>query len=255
MDRHRFLHDGLHFSYLDAGGEGRILIALHAHWMEALTYSAFAKSIAPEWRVVALDQRGHGQSDHAPSYAREDYLSDLDGLLSHLGVVEPVVLMGNSLGGVNAYQFAARSPARVRALIVEDIGVHVSGDADFILAWSGTFETREQLAERIGPRLLPYLQDSVRATPDGWRLAFDPPEIVESQKNLAGDYWRDWLASDCPALIVRGLNSPLTTQSHLEDMAMRRPNARLETLEGGHVVHFDNPDGFARSVRAFLDEL
>jgi pimeloyl-ACP methyl ester carboxylesterase len=255
MERHEFQHNGLRFSYLDAGGTGRVLIALHAHWMEGSTYSQLAEALVPSWRVIAPDQRGHGDTDHASSYTRSDYLGDLSALFFHLGLTAPVVLLGNSLGGVNAYQYAAREPALVRALVIEDIGVEILDDASFIVAWKGVFATREQLAERIGARLLPYVKDSFRHTRDGWQLAFDPDDIVISQQNVSGNYWRDWLASNCPALLIRGSDSPLTSQSHLEDMALRRPHTRFETLKAGHVVHADNPAGFVALVRSFLDAL
>ena len=48
MQRHVFQHDGLTISWLDAGGDGRLLIALHAHWMEALTFAPLAESLAPD---------------------------------------------------------------------------------------------------------------------------------------------------------------------------------------------------------------
>ena len=251
MKRDRFQRDGLTLSYLDAGGDGQALIALHAHWMEAVTYTQLGAALAPSWRVRALDQRGHGDSDHAPSYAREDYLGDLLAFLDHLGL-DTAVLLGNSLGGANAYQFAARCPDRVRALVIEDIGVVVDADTSFTLAWSGTFPSRESLAERIGERFLPYLRDSFRRTPEGWRLAFDPRELITSQHQLHGDYWADWLASSCPALLIRGRDSRVTMSAQLEEMAVRRLNTRLVSLNGGHVVHQDDPAGFADAVREFL---
>jgi esterase len=254
VDRHQFQHDGLTFGYLDAGGEGRPLVALHAHWMEGVTYAPLAAALAPAWRVIALDQRGHGHSDHASTYTRDDYIGDVAALFARLGLDDAVVL-GNSLGGVNAYQFAARYPHQVRALIIEDIGAEVSADTTFALAWEGTFATREALAERVGPRLLPCLQDSFRRTPSGWRLAFDPRDMVVSQSHLNGDHWDDWLATSCPALLIRGLESRLTTPSQVEQMAARRPSTRLQSLEGGHVVHLDNPAGFTEAVQAFLQEL
>jgi esterase len=253
--RSEFQHDGLTFSYLDAGGDGQPLAALHAHWMEASTYEGFAAAMAPRWRVVALDQRGHGHSGHAASYEREDYLGDLGAWFVHLGVGQPIVLVGNSLGGVNAYQYAARHPDQVRALIIEDIGAEIHDDASFILDWSGVFQSREDLAARTGPRFVPYLQDSFRRSEAGWTLAFDPTEIALSQRRLCGDHWSDWLATDCPALLIRGAQSRLTTATHLEAMAARRPNTRLVTLDAGHVVHLDDPTGFVAAVRAFLDSL
>ena len=251
MDRHEFRHEGLRLSYLDGGGGDRVLIALHAHIMEAATFVPLAAVLAPEWRVVALDQRGHGYSDHAPTYTRDDYIGDLEAFIDHLGVSDSV-LLGNSLGGVNAYQFAARHPEEVRGLVIEDIGAEVWDDLSFVLAWEGLFPTQEALAERVGPRLLPYLQESFRETPAGWRLAFEPREIVESGRCLSGDHWQDWLATKCPALLIRGLSSRVTTQAAVEQMTSRRPNTILNVIDGGHVVHFDNPAGFGDAVKKFL---
>jgi len=138
---------------------------------------------------------------------------------------------------------------------IDDIGVEQSGGGmDFVLAWQGNFATREELAERVGPRYLPYLQQSFRQNPGGWKLAFDPREMVESQSHMKGDHWADWLTTLCPALLIRGLESRLTTPAHLEQMAARRPNTRLRPLRGGHVVHFDNPVAFTEEVKAFLHD-
>jgi pimeloyl-ACP methyl ester carboxylesterase len=254
MQRYSFEHNGLILSCLDACGSGQALIALHAHWMEGKTFAPLATALAPEWRVIALDQRGHGHSGHPSTYTRSDYLDDLQGLFAHLGL-ERAVLLGNSLGGVNAYQFAARHPQCVRALIIEDIGAVIADDTSFALAWSGTFKTRNDLEERIGSRLLPYLEDSIRSLPDGWLLAFEPGELAASQESLNGDHWEDWLATICPALLLRGKQSRVTTQQHMEEMATRRPHTLLRTLEGGHVIHFDNLPGFIADVRQFLMRL
>lgn len=254
MERRTFSRDGLRFSYLDSGGKGRPLVALHAHIMEAITFAPLAARLAPEWRLIALDQRGHGHSDHAASYTRADYLQDLEAFFDHLDLND-AVLLGNSLGGINAYQFAARHPEKVRGLIIEDIGVVLSDEPTFVLAWEGEFPTREALAERIGPRFAPYLEDSFRKTPTGWKLAFEPKEIVASGKCTSGDYWNDWLATDCPALLLRGQDSKVTTQNECEQMASRRPNTRLKTLNGSHILHMEDPIAFHGAVRKFLQEL
>lgn len=253
LDRHNFKSDSLTLSYLDAGGEGELIIAMHAHSMEAQTFMPLAGLLRPKWRVIALDQRGHGYSDHASSYTRDDYVRDLAALYDHLGI-RRAILLGNSLGGVNAYQFAARYPDRVRALIIEDIGVVVKDDISFVLNWMGTFETRQRLEEVVGPRFLPYLKDSFRQGTNGWRLAFDPKDMVESQRSLWGDYWSDWLASVCPALLIRGAESRVTSQAHLEEMATRRPHTVFRQIPGGHVVHFDSPEAFTQTMRDFLSE-
>lgn len=252
VERHDFKSGSLRLSYLDAGGDGELIIALHAHWMEAQTFMQVADLLKPEWRVIALDQRGHGYSDHASSYTRDDYLRDLAALYGQLGI-RKAILLGNSLGGINAYQFAARHPDGVRALIIEDIGVVVKDEISFVLNWAGTFESRKQLEDAIGPRFLPYLKDSVRQSANGWRLAFDPNEMLQSQKCLLGDYWSDWLATTCPALLIRGSESRVTSQAHLEEMAARRPKTIFKQLSGGHVVHFDSPETFSCAVRSFVN--
>lgn len=68
-------------------------------------------------------------------------------------------------------------------------------------------ESREQLAKVVSPRFLPYLKDSFRLDSGGWRLAFDPEEMLESQRCLIGEYWSDWLASSCPIADLRSRES------------------------------------------------
>ncbi len=230
------------------------LLALHAHLMQGATFTALAASLAPDYRVIALDQRGHGESSHAATYTREDYLGDIEALLTLLDLPQ-AVLLGNSLGGVNAYQFAARHPDRVRALIIEDIGAVVTDDISFILSWKGVFSTHEELELKIGARFVPYLSDSFRHSDAGWHLAFNPQDMIRSQQNLVGDHWADWLASTCPALVVRGRESRVTSKEHAEQMVERRPNSNLLVLDGGHALHADNPGAFNAVVRSFLNSL
>ena len=255
VHRYDFTHNGLTLSWLDSDGDGRLMIALHAHWMEALTFAQLASDLAPGWRIVALDQRGHGHSSHAVSYMREDYLSDLEAFLGELGVSSPVVLLGNSLGGINAVQFAARHPERVAAIIIEDIGLEVGADISFVRAWAGIFPTREALDERVGPRFHSYLENSFRAVPGGWKLAFDPEDMIRSQNAMHGNYWNDWLTTKCPALVIRGRDSRVTTREELTEMAHRRPNSVFMELDGGHVVHQDSPAAFAAELHSFVGSL
>lgn len=255
MQRKQFRHNDLTFSWLDAGGGGPLLVALHAHWMEAATFCRLAEDLAPGWRVVALDQRGHGHSSHAATYTRQDYLGDLEAFLAELHTKSPIVLLGNSLGGINALQFAAKHPNMVRGLVLEDIAVEIATDIGFVRAWSGAFPTRDALAEAVGPRMRPYLEDSFRAGVDGWHLAFDPEDMVRSQESLKGDYWQEWLSTTCPVLIIRGRDSRVTTPEGLEEMARRRARSAFVELEGGHVVHQDNPESFASELRFFLQSL
>ena len=80
LQRHTFQHNALTFSYLDSTVGTHVLVALHGHLMEAATFVPLAASLSPAWRVIALDQRGHGHSSHAPTYHRADYIGDLEAL-------------------------------------------------------------------------------------------------------------------------------------------------------------------------------
>ncbi|HWW88779.1 MAG TPA: alpha/beta hydrolase, partial [Vicinamibacterales bacterium] len=143
----------------------------------------------------------------------------------------------------------------VRALVIEEASAEISLDTSFVLEWTGTFKTREELERKVGARLATSLRDSLRETAEGWRLAFEPGDMVTSQAHVNGNHWADWLATSCPALLIRGQDSRVTTQEHLQQMESRRPNTHFLTLQGGHIVHLDNAAGFAEAVKKFLDEL
>ncbi|MEZ0070188.1 esterase [Streptacidiphilus sp. MAP12-20] len=245
--------DGRSLSFLDFGGSGRVLLALHGHFDEGRTFTRLAEELTPDWRVIALDQRGHGFSDRTADYSRGGYVDDAVRLLDHLGVGRAVVL-GHSLGGVNAYQLAAREPHRVEALIIEDIGVELDHDLSFSLAWPRRAATRSGLIEGLGDSAR-YLMGAVREFPDGWGLAFSPEDMVRSGRQQVGDYWSDWLATDCPALLIQGTKSDILGSGEAKAMAQRRPGTRLAELTTGHTVHATDPAGFIDVVREFLESL
>jgi pimeloyl-ACP methyl ester carboxylesterase len=248
-----FMADGPRLSYLDFGGPGLPLLALHGHYNEASAFAPLAAALAPRWRVLALDQRGHGASDRAAGYERADYVADLLAFHRHLDL-GPVPVLGHSLGGVNAYQFAARHPERVSRLIVEDVGAVVDADWDLALRLPPTAPSEAALAEAIGP-IAPYLECSFRQRDGGWGFSFDIDDTVASHKAVNGDHWDDWTAVSCATLLVRGTRSDLLTADHARDMIARRgPRARLTELPTGHVVHHDAPEQFAAEVAAFLSE-
>jgi pimeloyl-ACP methyl ester carboxylesterase len=223
-------------------------------WMEARTFECFAKAM-PDWRIVSMDQRGHGLSDHASDYSRAAFVGDIAALLDHLRVSEPVVIVGNSLGGTNAFFFAAQQPDRVRALVIEEGPPEQHEPMEFVLEWRGIYPTREALEEKIGQRLAWSVAPSFRETAHGWTLAFDPADLATMKQILNGDFWNEWLGSSCPALVIRGTQSKAVDGTLLESMAQRRANTQMLSLEAGHVTHHDDAEGFNAAVRRFLQEL
>ncbi|MFD7665420.1 alpha/beta fold hydrolase [Streptomyces sp. NPDC059788] len=257
--RDQVLLNGRRLSYLDYGpAAGKPLLALHGHFSEGRSFAALAAELGPEWRVIAPDQRGNGESDRAPDYSREGYVADAVALLDHLGLPSAVVL-GHSMGGKNAYHLAARHPGRVRALINVDDPVVItdtgpSGIA-FCLDWPQRAPTREALLDGLGPAA-PLIADWLRQEPDGsWRLPFVPQDVVDSDLGVRGDHWAAWLGSDCPALLVHGRTSFLVSPELAREMAGRRPRTRRVELDAGHFIPAEDPDGLAGAVREFLETL
>ncbi|MEU6896291.1 alpha/beta hydrolase [Streptomyces sp. NPDC046557] len=251
--RHVVSVGGRRLSYVDYGGRGQPLLALHGHFAEARTFAGVAAEVSPDWRVIALDQRGHGHSERPADFSRDGYIGDAAALLDLLGIRDAVVL-GHSLGGVNAYQLAARHPSLVRALVIEDVGAEVDGDLSFCLSWPERAPSRAALLGGLAGSAR-YLEDAFREYPDGWGLAFKPRDMVASQQQLNGDHWDDWLSSRCPALLVHGTRSGVLSAHHARDMAARRPDTRLVELPTGHTVHETDPVGFGAAVLTFLESL
>ncbi|MEU0158424.1 alpha/beta hydrolase [Streptomyces sp. NPDC006261] len=102
-------------SFLDFGGPGRPLLALHGHFSKGRAFARSARALTPDRRVVASGQRGHGESGRPSDHHRRGCLADAVAVLDHLGL-GAVVVLGHSLGGVNTYQLAVRDPDRVLAL-------------------------------------------------------------------------------------------------------------------------------------------
>lgn len=261
MQRKYFRSGNLKLSYLDFGGDSqRILLMLHGHMNDARTFSDFASRLSG-WRMIGLDQRGHGWSEHSPEkdYSRESYLNDILNLIRFELDNRPVTILGHSLGGANAYQFASRHPEYVEAVIVEDIGVEIDVDLSFVEWFPRRSDSLDELREslkRAGVRAVDYFSESVFEDEEGWGFRYDLKGMNISQQHLNGNWWEDWLSSTCPVLLVHGKKSFVLDIEQAESMASRRPDTTLAIFsECGHSIHTDNPDGFYQAVKSFLDQL
>lgn len=257
--RHELKIDDRTLSYLDFGGTGRPLLALHGGLSEGASYADLATSLRDEWRVIAPDQRGHGDSDRTPAYDREGYVGDAAALLEHLDLGGPVPVLGFSLGGSNAYCLAAARPDLVSAMIIVDSPVEVARTDGpdfwaFLHDLPYTAPTREELITALGP-MGPTYAPALRPEGSGWRLPFHPQDTLATVAGSYGDRWDVWLASDCPALLIHGLRSQALSREQADAMVARRPGTSYAALDTEHFVPFQDPEGFAKAVRAFLDTL
>ncbi|TJY41531.1 alpha/beta hydrolase [Cohnella pontilimi] len=258
--RKYFQSGNLRLSYLDFGRDcERVLVMLHGYMANARSFSELAVRFK-DWRVISLDQRGHGWSDHPPGmeYARDDYVKDILNLIqSELGG-HPVTILGHSLGGLNAYQFAARYPELVKAVIVEDIGAEINADFSFAdklpIRSASLKELRESLAI-AGLRAIDYFAESVFEDELGWGFRTDLKGLRVSVPQSNGVWWGDWLGSSCPILLIHGGKSFFLDTNQARRMEERRPNTKLIVFEHcGHGVHADDAVGYFQAVNVFLTD-
>ncbi|MFC5749736.1 alpha/beta fold hydrolase [Actinomadura rugatobispora] len=254
---------GLRLAYIDFGGTGTPVLALHGHFGRARMFAPLAAALAPAHRVIALELRGHGHSNHADGYAPDDYLEDVAAFVRGLGL-GPVVVVGHSMGGVLGFRLAARHPALVRALVNEEGGAlnrrpEIPHPVLDVRPWPRRAPTLDELRRQVEAHGIPdagYFLESAVERDDGWGFLFDHDAMVESQEALVGDWWPDWLGSTCPALLVHGPDSFVLPTSMVREMAGRRPGTVLRELPGcGHWPHDDDPVAFAGAVREFLGTL
>lgn len=244
--------------YTDYGGPGAPVVALHGHFGSARTFSGLARELGDAVRLIAPDQRGHGHAGSRPTYRTDDYVADAAVFIEALEL-GPVVVYGHSMGGVVAYVLAARRPDLVRAVVVEDAPAVVGPQVLDVRGWPRRAATLRELCELIEAQGVPdasYFAESAVRFPDGWGLAFDGEELMESQRRHVGDYWHEWMSVDAPVLLLHGTGSFVVSTAHLRDMAERRPGTVYREFDGaGHWVHDDDVRGVARALTVFLASL
>jgi pimeloyl-ACP methyl ester carboxylesterase len=236
--------------------------AAHAHWWDHI-----APVLARTHWVLALDLRGHGDSSWSipPSYEVEDYVADLEAIVTTLGLA-PVVVLGHSLGGFIALTYAIIHPEAVRTLVVVDIGARLGGSRYMRLLRSlppPVYHNEAELFRRFRP-----LPTETRATPDRLRhiarhsvmsqgdgrlqLKGDRAALVRAPQNISS------LLSklSCPILFVRGQDSRSLSAAALTELVQCCPQAcGTEIPAAGHHVFLDNAPAFLKAVCRFLDEM
>ncbi len=260
------VRDGLQLHWLDWGeGGSPVLVLLHGSVAHAHWWDAFAATACGEYRVVAPDLRGHGDSDHAPSYEMEEYLADLAFLVEQTAT-SPVYLVGHSLGGVIAASYAARHPEAVNALVLVDIRLRHREHSRRFLEKLRQFphrpyRSREEALQRF--QLLPpsttaerallehVASHAVRELPDGsWGLKFDRASLGQGLPNDLTGVLRQL---SCPVLFVRGARSTVVPAAMLAELHELVPHARIAEIDHAfHHVMLDNPQQFSCVVGEFL---
>jgi pimeloyl-ACP methyl ester carboxylesterase len=276
----RGAHD-LDLHLLEWSGTGVACLMLHGFSNDAHVWDDFAPVVAPHYRTLALDLRGHGDSAWDPEarYDYEHHVADLERVLAALGIGR-FVLVGHSFGGRVAMLFAGAHPERIAGLVVVDAGpdldargvvriqVDLGRQAGMDASFAGHADY-ERLLARAYPAARPaalarMARSSLRARADG-RLVrkLDPAfhrraaqataeESALREKETTRRLWESLRRTTSPALVVRGAASDVLSPEVAERMVEVLPQGRLAVVaQAGHSVMTDNPEGFAEAVAAF----
>jgi len=260
------------FHYLDWGGSGTPILFLHGGGINAHTWDCVAVMLRDRFRCVALDQRGHGDSEWSPvvDYRIATHVGDIEGFVETLGLERPIIV-GQSMGGLNSIAYATRHSDRMRAMVIVDVAPEISAaGAERIRDFASTPELDSpqaflERAVKFNPLRDPAvlrrsLYYNLRETPAGkWALKHDQRRRSDdAMRSFTEDRVR--LASEvskikCPALLVRGALSDVLTDEAAEKFAHSLPDGRWVRVEhSGHNVQGDNPRGLLDAMTAFFHD-
>ena len=263
----------MRFHFLEWGApDAPPIVLLHGGHQSAHSWDLVSLHLAQRYRVLALDQRGHGDSEWARdvSYANHEMSLDAETFIGALGLERPI-LMGHSMGGRNAMLLTRRNPSLLRALVIVDVGPEVSDRGRSVIAGfvrdNEEFDDLEHFVRNV-QQYDPYrtprayradgeiqhaaaggrqVRQQVRCEPAPARHRARQPGRRRTSR------WRRRAAFDLPVLLVRGADSRILTADAAERFRDALPRGTMVTVPNcGHNVHGQNTKGFIEAVREFL---
>ncbi|MBI5617052.1 MAG: alpha/beta hydrolase [Gammaproteobacteria bacterium] len=222
------------------------------------------------YHAVALDARGHGDSDWSPDgdYEQDAFVADLAAVVAALGERRPA-LMGASLGGINALIAVGEGNVEASALVLVDIAPRTeqAGSARvkaFLETNTRGFASLDEVADAVAAYRpgtkrgsTAGLAKNVRLGADGrYYWHWDPRFLEGRDRDIATRYARLVPAARAltiPALIVRGASSDVVSEEAVQEFLALCPHAEyLNVLDAGHMITGDTNDRFGQATLAFL---
>lgn len=257
---------------------GPPLLLLHGLTRDRGDWSPLFSRLALGWRVIAVDQRGHGRSARADRYLVSDYAADAVRLLRDV-IGEPVAILGHSLGAMVAAVVAAELPDMVQGIVMEDPPFHAMGNRIAGTAWQSQFSgmrdaalrggTVEDLAAAIAAIQLPRPDGSVvrlgdlrEPTAIRWSAEclkrLDPETLtpVIAGRWLDGyDAVRLASAIRCPVRLLQAdpASGGALSDADRDAFATAAPDCVVERFPGvGHLIHWTEPARVADAIDALV---
>jgi N-formylmaleamate deformylase len=251
--------DGVRLHYLEYG-QGRSLVVVPGITSPAITWEFIAEELARDFRVLVLDVRGRGLSDKPQTgFELPDYAADVAALVEQTGLERPAVL-GHSMGARIAAAWAVIHPEPRGSLLIADPPLTGPGRPEYPTPLESFMEQLAKArAGATGADLRAYFpswddeQLQLRAE---WLATCDETAVRETWLNFHREDIFDYLRRlEPPALFLYGGESPAVTAEGVEEV--RYTNPRLEFAcvpDAGHMIPWDNLDGFLAETRRFLAE-
>ena len=274
--------DGIDIQLALWSGEGRAIICVHGLTANCRCWDTMAASLAPRYKVIALDLRGRGLSEKPPEgYGVEQHCRDIEAVIENLGIERPV-LMGHSLGALITLALTARRPEKTAGLVLMDgagclseeqlekvlTGIKPALDRlGLVFPSFDAYTARLKQAPFLNPwskALERYFRYEIEDVPDGVRSRVRPEHILEEIENLkevnAADYYP---RIKCPTLILRATEGTLSPddrvlpESAVERMLKEISDARCVSVNGAnhYSILFQPNPARGDAVDNFLTEL
>jgi esterase len=250
----------LHF---ESYGQGPPLIILHGLFGSLENWHSLSRNLAADFRVLAVDQRNHGRSPHAPEMSYHLMADDLKEFFAaeHLGAVN---FLGHSMGGKTAMVFALSYPDLVEKLVVVDMAprAYPPHHREILSALRSldlrSFKSRAEIESQLAPSIpdlavRQFLLKNVKrdqAANFHWQMNLD---AIEANYDLLNEQISSPHPFDKPTLFIRGERSNYVRDEDMPSIRKLFPRAEFCKIAGaGHWVHAEKPEPFLRKVREFL---
>ena len=246
------------------------ILMLHGGGQNRFSWKNTGQVLADQgFHVIALDARGHGDSDRAPDadYSVDSLAGDVLKVLAQIG--RPVVLIGASMGGLTSILVAEEAgPEVVTKLVLVDVVPRFEKDGsarirDFMFSNVDGFDNLEQAADAIAaylphrkrPKNLDGLKKNLRFRGGRWFWHWDPAFLTAPKDDPFGRVERlEQAAIDLtiPILLIRGKLSDVVSAEGVQDFLAKVPAEFVELSDAGHTAAGDDNDAFSEAVVSFV---
>jgi 2-hydroxy-6-oxonona-2,4-dienedioate hydrolase len=256
--------------YFEVAGGGPPFVMIHAGVADSRQWNNEFTHFADQFQVVRYDMRGYGKSE--PVEGEFSHLADLIAILDHIGINKPAVMMGCSMGGGLAMDFALAQPSRARALIMVDSGpsglkldvptppkfaeaenAYNAGQLDLVaeLETQIWFDGMGRSPQQVNPAMRRLAYDMNRLG-----LSHDAKHLGKRLPDTASPAVERLAELDLPTLVIVGAYDTPYILAAADYMVEKVPSARKAVIEdAAHLSNMDQPHEFRDYVEAFLDSL